>query len=253
MTNAIENSIGVSNVIDPRHIVEDRLAGVVREIEVGVVRHVEDGVLVGGGCVLHLQRGIAVDLGECVTDGDVQRAGKSHVAIGRDEREFDAVANHLRAPDLGVEAVRAAMQSEGGLVQRNLIGLAVERELPAIDAVGVAADGRAHPRGHGGLVVLELVVSQDHAAHDAVAVGHSETDEARAVCDDFDFGFGGGECVNLDGRARGVLIPEGVGHGGGMDARKQAKAGSDKYRKIFQEISTRKENGKNWNQRSVAV
>lgn len=120
-------------------LVENVALLVAVEIEVGVVGQVDHGRLVGDGRVVEAQR-FAL---EGVAHGGRQLAGIAHVAVGADESELDAAGDFLRLPNVVVEAPGAAVQRVSAVVARNLVLIAVNRELAGGDAVAVAAHDRA--------------------------------------------------------------------------------------------------------------
>ena len=77
------------------------------------------------------------------------------------------------------------MQGVAEIVGRQAVFHAVQGELALVDAVGIAADGGAVV---GlivlGIVVLDLVKSQDHVPLHAVLVRHDERRDAAAVVGD---------------------------------------------------------------------
>ena len=79
---------------------------------------------------------------------------------------------------LGVEhhearALLAAVQRVRPVVGGQLVFLAVEREFRLADAVGVAADERAHG-GLAGLQLVDRLVAERHVAEHALLVGHQD-------------------------------------------------------------------------------
>ncbi len=92
-----------------------------------------------------------------VGDGDLQVAGEVLLAVRAEAREADG--GRLVWPitwavqSLLIEALQAAVEGVGGVVDRELIGLAVEGETALGDAVAVPADEGAEI---GGLVEVRL-------------------------------------------------------------------------------------------------
>ena len=172
---------GVAVGVDVEDFAEDGAGAFAGEVEVGVVGEVGDGGLVGGGGVVDVQRGAD----QRVADVHGERAGKAHVAVGRDQRHFDAVGDLLAGPELVVEAVRAAVERVAVIVRRDLVGVAVDGELAGANAVAVAADDGAEVGlGAGGCfgdVSVDRVVAEHHVGDLAVAVLGLQGDDARAV------------------------------------------------------------------------
>ena len=114
-------------------------AALTAEIEVHVRGRRKDGVGVGLALKIDMQlrarHGIA----------DLRRdfAGEAVVAVGGDEREHDALALDAALPDATVPGIRAAVQRVSALVFLQLHRFPVQREGPAADAVGKAADDSA--------------------------------------------------------------------------------------------------------------
>ena len=149
-----------------------------------MVGEVDHGVLVGGGQVVDAQR---VVVGQRVGHVRGQRAGKVLLAVLADvaKRRRDPVRHRhgCDVPDLLVERVGAAVQRVCAVVGDQVVGLAVQRELRAGDAVGVAAGDRAVMRAER-LVVVQ--VSQ--AEHDVVGpsgpVGRVELGDDAAIAEE---------------------------------------------------------------------
>ena len=121
------------------HVAEDVAFALAGEIEVRVIGEIDDGVFVGRRGVVEFQFAAC----ERVADDRGQRAGIAGFAILADVGQLDAAGNFFALPNLIVEAVRAAVERVGRVVDRQVVGLAVERELAFGDAVGVASDERA--------------------------------------------------------------------------------------------------------------
>src|SRR3954470_2887880 len=101
------------------------------EVEVRVLGQIDHRWRVGGCLVLQVN-GVVRDP---VRDGNVQRAGIALLPCGTDATEGDAdrvaVFDRLGVPELPMKSTRAAVQVIRSVVRRQLMNLAVERELPA--------------------------------------------------------------------------------------------------------------------------
>src|SRR6202012_3867271 len=81
--------------------------------------------------------------------------------VGQRDRGAGAIVELGNVPELAVEAVEAAMQRIRAVVDWKLERLAIERELPVGDAVGVAADGRAKKLPFGEIAVKGIMAEHD--------------------------------------------------------------------------------------------
>ena len=155
-----------------------------RQVEVRVLRQVHDRGLVGGGGVLDDQ---LVLRRQQVGHGRLQRARIALVAVGRRHAPLDAdraVARDLLAlPDVLVEPAHAAVEVVRPVVRGELVGLAVERERGAADAVRVAPDHVAEERVRVALVARERVEAERHVGVRSRPVGHADGDDGRSPRD----------------------------------------------------------------------
>ena len=129
------------------------------EIEVLVLHQADRRRLVGARDDVEPERVAR----EAIDRGELDVAGKAHCAVGRAVREAHRVLGciGLGRPDDAPEAFGTAVQHVPAFVRRELVGLAVELEARAADAVGDAAGERTEMRrvaGIGG----ELVEAEDH-------------------------------------------------------------------------------------------
>ncbi|VVT19327.1 hypothetical protein SPHINGO391_460096 [Sphingomonas aurantiaca] len=154
------------------------------QIEDRVVGHVDDRRLVGLRVIADAEIAGFV---ERVRHRDVKRAGIARIAVGAAMAEHQrrggaALGRDDRPGDL-VEAVAAAVQRIGLVVERELIGLAVEREAATRDPVGVAADRHAEEVG---MIDIgsEVVIAEHDVGDLAVAVGAHQRLQRRAVGQD---------------------------------------------------------------------
>src|SRR5262249_5023457 len=90
----------------------------------------------------------------------------------------------FRLPEMLIEADGAAVESVGAVVDGNLIGLAIERELALADAVAVAANDRAEVSLGVVEKALQRIVAENDVGHLAGAVRSSDADDLRPVCHD---------------------------------------------------------------------
>jgi len=128
------------------------------EIEIGVLADIGDGRLVAGRLVDDREFAIAM---HAVGDEDSAIAGVAAAAVGVDDLQDDAVAVMLDdRPVAQRDVLEAAMQvADAVFVEVELIILAVDRELAAADAVGIAAGRRAEIGGMGG-VAVEIIEAE---------------------------------------------------------------------------------------------
>jgi hypothetical protein len=117
------------------------------QVEVGMVGQVHDGGLIGGGPVVNTQGVVAL---QRVGYFHRQRARVAFFAVGgrvgQPEGRCGAVEGRGR-PELFVEAHAATVDVVAAAVGGELVGLAVQREGAAGNAVGVPANDRAQRRG----------------------------------------------------------------------------------------------------------
>src|SRR5690606_35325173 len=112
-------------------------------------------------------------------------------------------------PDLPVEALDAAMERIGVVVDGKLVLLAVQCEAAACDAVRIAAGDTAEV-GAQGDVVVEVVEAQRDVGEGAVPVRDRDGLEDTAVGQDGDlYSVGVGESIELNGLT--VQLPERFG------------------------------------------
>src|SRR6185437_7262713 len=109
------------------------------------VGDVGDRRLVGGRAVIDPE---LIRLGQGKGCTELHRTWITFLAIRAGARERDARAVSPGGdlgdrPELLVEALAAAVEGVGPIVDGELVFLSVEREAPLGDAVGVAADGGA--------------------------------------------------------------------------------------------------------------
>jgi len=72
------------------------------------------------------------------------------------------------------------VQRIGAVVLGERIGLAVDAERAALDAIGVAADGGAEIVGRD-QIALHVVIAERHVLGLTLAIGHRERLEDRAI------------------------------------------------------------------------
>src|SRR5438105_11175590 len=75
-----------------------------------------------------------------------QRAGKTLISVGANVGEFYAVRYFLTFPHNFVESPGTTMEGVGGLDLGNVVGLTVQSELAAGNAVSIAANEGAEKR-----------------------------------------------------------------------------------------------------------
>ena len=162
-----------------RHHVVEYVTARARQVEVGVVGQVDHGGPVGFGFVAERKGAVA---GESVPHAHPQGSGESLVAIGAGvrQRQRRPVPRRLGAPNRLVEAPRPAVQGVRRLVDRHLVRPPVQLEPAAGDAVGAAADRRAH-EGVAAGPVLQAVVAQHHLHRRPVAVRDAQGKEPGAM------------------------------------------------------------------------
>ena len=154
------------------------------QIEIGMLREVQHRVLIRGRCVLQLQR---VVLGKRISRFDRQGARVAFLAIFACVAKLERWAVQGRKdswlPDHLIEALKAAMQGIGTVIDRQRVFLAVERKLALGDPVPVTPD---HGAKVGAVlnVIRQVVVAEHHIIEVAVPVGHLQEDHQAAVIDD---------------------------------------------------------------------
>ena len=121
-----------------------------REIKIGVLGEVDDGRRIGDGFVVDNQRAESFGCFRSVLqhgctngigDKDMQVAGVTFFAIGREEVQADGVAREgYDVPGAGVETVDAAVEGVGTIIGREVVGVSVKGEMGIADATGIAAD-----------------------------------------------------------------------------------------------------------------
>ena len=176
------------------------------EVEVSVVGEVNHGGGIGGGGVVDGE-GVGVVPG--VDDGDFEVAGIAGVAIGGVVTEHYFVVGYgFAGPDVVLEAVGAAVERVGAVVDGELVGGAVDGELAVGDAVGISTGGFTCTRTVAE-VGFGVVVAEHHVGECAVGFGEfygnyacSERREhylcavVVSYCKPCNFSFGGWECLS---------------------------------------------------------
>ena len=146
-----------------------------REIEERVIGDIDDRRPVGRRAVLHRQ---LVALAERICGGNLQRAWIAAGTVRTHVTEHDAcgrTASHLvDLPQHLVQTVYAAVQMVRSIVRFQRVLPAVETELAARNAVGIAADSGAEVLRLGHVVTRRFVAQHDIAA-DAAAIGNRAT------------------------------------------------------------------------------
>ena len=112
-----------------------------------------------------------------VVGHDRQLAGIAHFAVGGHILEFHGAALLAGLPHLVLEALGAAVQVIGAVVDRQLVSLAVQAETPARYAVGEAPGTLAEARAVS-YVVFGLAVAQHHVPEPSFAVRHVDRHDA---------------------------------------------------------------------------
>ena len=160
----------------------ENVAGIMAgEIEVAVLGEIHRCRLIRGGGIVHDER---VVRGERVRDLHGQRTRIPAVTRGthvaQQGASMIARRDEFEVPQHRVEPVRSAMELVRSIVSGEHIGHAIEREAPVRDAIGVAADQRAHV-GVIREIALERVIPQYDIARHRIAIGHGEGDDDAAV------------------------------------------------------------------------
>src|SRR6266545_1378203 len=179
---------GVVAGVDPQLVAVDVAGALAGQVPVVVVGEVDDRLEVAVAdevrTVVHAD---LVLVGQRVGDLARQGARVALVAVGAGEGEHqgDAVVVLLggRGPDVLVEADGAAVEAIGRVVDRQLVGGAVEAELAERDAVGIAAGDAAEVRALGD-VVGEVVEAERDVGEAVVTVGDPDRLEDPAVGED---------------------------------------------------------------------
>jgi len=192
--------------VDPQLVAENVARSVAAEVEVAVLRQIDRRRLVAGRRIVDDQ---LVLVSQGVGHAHAEVAGIALFAVGARAGEGDAVGvlERFGRPHHLVEADVAAVQVVRPVVGRELVGLAVERELPLGDPVAVAADDRAE---EGRRRIADVAVQRVEAEHDvadlSAAIGRLQTGNDAAVADGLDRdAVGIGEREHLDGLPIGRL------------------------------------------------
>ncbi|RMR10450.1 hypothetical protein ALP91_101155 [Pseudomonas savastanoi pv. glycinea] len=160
-------------------------AACTRQVEIAMVGQVQHCRLVSGGAVVNLQ---LVFLIQAVSDFSFQCARKAHLAIRRHVGQLHAGRitglGFFCLPESFVKTLSAAVQGIGLVVERDLVGLAIQAELAACQAVAESADGRAEINRAVVLVALNIVEAQDDVLDLSGLVRHQQRLQRRAVGDD---------------------------------------------------------------------
>ncbi len=175
-----------------------RMVGDVDDRRLGRRRRIGDGQLAG--------------FVERIGRMDRQLAGITHIAVGADIFHFDAgrrlalaMGRNQLPVDL-VEALGAAVQGIGAVIDRRGIGLAVDLVLALGNAVSEAADGRAEI-----LRLVEIVLQPGITQRDvgalAVAVRRHQGLQAGAIGDD---GRRDAVCIGQGHRLDGLAVGQGA-------------------------------------------
>ena len=178
---------GVVGRVELQDVIVDRSGSLAFEVPVGVVRQVDDRRLVRRRPVVHPD---LVPVREQVDDLGLERARVALVAVRARERQLEtdavAVLDHRGGPDVLVEADGSAVERVRRVVDRQLVGDAVERELAECDPVRVPA--RDAPEVRASLdVVREVVEAQRDVLEVLAAVRDLHRLDDPAVGEDLDF------------------------------------------------------------------
>ena len=144
-----------------------------------MVGHVDDRLL-RGCCLISNVDGVVVR--QRVGDGCRDRSGEIVVAIGREDGHLQGRVVKLSSViHLILPTRRSAVQTVAIVVLRQLYGLAVNRYLSFVYAVGITSDGGTEvaAKVYAVSILRNVVVTQHHIAHHALAVGHHYRDDAR--------------------------------------------------------------------------
>ncbi len=125
--------------------------------------------------------------------------GESLFAVLANVGQLDPVFDLFAGPHLFVESDQAAVQCVVAVVLRNVIGLAIERECAAREAVGVTANNGTHVGlVAGGDVAVEAVETLNDIGHLAFAVRRLERHYDAAVGQNFDRDFSVLQGIKID-------------------------------------------------------
>ena len=169
-------------------LIEDVSARFTCEVPVGMVREVENGGLIGRRLVLDGPDVVGHDL---VRDLACHGAREAHLAVLGDVSKLKTLdrthAKRLDVPNLLIPALRTTMKVAMALglvlVDRQLVFLAVERELAVCNAVTVATDERTG--GEAKLLVLGGgVPTEGHVSEIAVLVRRIATHKTATIVGD---------------------------------------------------------------------
>ena len=139
-----------------------------------MVRQVDGRGPIGGGGVINPQ---LVLLGERVTDGNLEIAGVTLVAIGAAVAELDGrpspESRRAGPPRRRIESPRAAVEVVAIAVEGELVGLAVQGEFSLAGAEGRPADDAAKIWVRL-LVLFQIIETEYHVAQLALAITASK-------------------------------------------------------------------------------
>ena len=140
------------------------------EVEIRMVGEVAERQLVGSSFVVETN---LIVVGELVAHLYLEGAGEAFFAISAGIAEHEGlIVDLLGIPNHFMEALGAAMQAVGAIVESELIFFATEGELGTSDAIAITADSCAE----GWLGTINKTVDTVHAQYDvgkfAIAVGH---------------------------------------------------------------------------------
>src|SRR4029077_7805727 len=177
----------VTIAVELQDVLKDVTVALARQIEITVIGEVENGGLVSFSRVLDLE---LIGIGERVGDVDSQRGGIALFTVGADIREAHGLSLSVfrgrGLPNSAVETNLAAVERVRGVVDVEMIFLAIESELAIGDAVAVAADGGAEVRMRIAYVALELVEAKNDVAEFAILIGNEELRDEGAITNDSD-------------------------------------------------------------------
>lgn len=166
---------------DRQHMVENRMLGVARQVEIGVIGHIDHRRTVGSRLVADVD-GIVVR--QPVDDLRRDGARESCIAVGRMQRQGERLRiGPLCLAETILPSVGPAVQTVAEVVHRQAHRVAVEHEPSAGDAVGITADRRAEIR-RDVAVIVDVVEAEHHVAQHTRAVGHHDRDDARTEIGD---------------------------------------------------------------------
>ncbi len=170
---------------EPQFVVEN-VAGA-SEIKIGVIGQIDRRGLVGGGFVVEAQ---FVVVRERIRHLDREIAGITFLAILAQVGELDgrfvlARRKRLRLPDHLGESLASTVEVVRSIVGGEFVFHAVEREPGSGDPIGNPPNDRSRSRKPFA-ILIEVGGAQHHVGHRAVAIGHFDLGDNRAV--DHDFG-----------------------------------------------------------------